>query len=37
MDMLLEILRAVASIASIARLILELWEKYKHKSDDVDR
>ena len=37
MDMFLEILRAVASIASIARLILELWENYKHKSDDVDR
>lgn len=26
-----------AAIARMAKLILELWEKYKHKSDDVDR
>lgn len=37
MNTFLEILRAVASIASIARFIHELWKDYKHKSDGEGR
>jgi hypothetical protein len=37
MDTVLEILRALASIASIVRLLFELWKEYKHKADGEGR
>jgi hypothetical protein len=37
MDTVLEILRALASIASIARLLFELWKEHKHKADSGGR
>ena len=37
METFLEILRALAYTANIARLALALWKEHKHKSDSLGR
>ena len=37
MNVVLEVLQALASIASIGRLMLDLWREYKHESDGEGR
>lgn len=37
MDTVLEILRAIASAANIARFFRELWKEHKHRADSEGR
>lgn len=37
METFLEILQALALVASTAKTLYELWREYKHKSDDLGR
>ena len=37
MNPVLEILQALAQVASIGRFLLDLWREHKHRTDDVGR
>lgn len=37
MNIVLEILHSLASLAGIGRFIFDLWREHKHNADDVER